>query len=143
MITGLRNKLLNSLGAPLMATLLNLLMVYIVYMIARVAYLLENWTYFSSSFSWEVVQGGLVFDTAAILVTNIPYIVMMLFLFTGRRTKGGIGRVNGSLSSSTVWHWQSTWPMLSISLSHSDAPRQQYSMNSRTNRISGQYSSRR
>lgn len=88
MITGLRNKLLNSLGAPLMATLLNLLMVYIVYMIARVAYLLENWTYFSSSFSWEVVQGGLVFDTAAILVTNIPYIVMMLFPLHWKENKG-------------------------------------------------------
>ena len=71
-----------------MATLLNLLMVYIVYMIARVAYLLENWTYFSSSFSWEVVQGGLVFDTAAILVTNIPYIVMMLFPLHWKENKG-------------------------------------------------------
>jgi len=62
-----------------LATLLNLLLVYVVYMVARQVYYFENLGYFSSSFTWEVVQGGLVFDTSAILVTNILYIVMMLF----------------------------------------------------------------
>ena len=69
--------------SPLGATLYNLLMVYVVYFIARIAYLLENWSYFSPNLSFghimEMLAGGLVFDTSAILVTNIPYTVMMLF----------------------------------------------------------------
>ena len=69
--------------SPLGATLYNLLMVYVVYFIARIAYLLENWSYFSPNLSFghimEMLAGGLVFDTSAILVTNIPYFVMMLF----------------------------------------------------------------
>ena len=35
----------------------------------------------------EVVQGGLVFDTAAILVTNIPYIVLMLLPLHWKETR--------------------------------------------------------
>ena len=72
-------RLFQSYVAPLAALLLNLLLVYVVYFIARMAYLLDNWSYFSEGLSWEVWQGGLVFDTSAILVTNIPYIVLMLF----------------------------------------------------------------
>ena len=68
---------------PIGATLVNLLMLYVVYFIARMVYLLENWSYFSQNLSFnhlmEMLGGGLVFDTSAILVTNIPYIVMMLF----------------------------------------------------------------
>ena len=74
----MRKNLLTSYLSPLVAVLLNLLLAYIVYAIARGAYLLDNWIYFSNSLTAEVVWGGLVFDTAAILVTNIPYIVLML-----------------------------------------------------------------
>ena len=69
--------------SPLGITLYNLLMAYVVYFIARMVYLLENWSYFSQNLSFshlmEMLAGGLVFDTSAILVTNIPYIVLMLF----------------------------------------------------------------
>ena len=71
-------RLLESYASPLLALLLNLLLAYVVYFIARVAYLLDNWNVFAEGLSWEVWQGGLVFDTSAILVTNIPYIVLML-----------------------------------------------------------------
>ncbi len=64
---------------PLLTTLQNLLLVYVVYFIARAAYLLDNWSYFQDSLTMEVLQGALVFDTSAILVTNIPYIALMLF----------------------------------------------------------------
>ena len=68
---------------PLGVALYNLLLVYVVYFVARIVYLLENWSYFSQGLSFghlmEMLGGGLVFDTSAILVTNIPYIVMMLF----------------------------------------------------------------
>ena len=68
---------------PIGATLINLMVLYVVYFIARIVYLLENWSYFSQNLNidhlLEILGGGLVFDTSAILVTNIPYIVMMLF----------------------------------------------------------------
>ena len=68
---------------PIWATLINLLIAYGVYFLARVIYFLENYSYFSQNLSFshvmEMLEGGLVFDTSAILVTNIPYIVMMLF----------------------------------------------------------------
>ena len=82
----MKSKLLGNnvkLLSPLGATLYNLLMAYVVYFIARMAYWLENWSYFSQGMTvgrmMEIFSGGLVFDTSAILVTNIPYIVLMLF----------------------------------------------------------------
>ena len=83
-----KNIIFRSYASPLITTLLNLLLIYVVYFIARMAYLLDNWDYFSNSLSWEVIQGGLVFDTAAILVTNIPYVVMMLFPLHWKETHG-------------------------------------------------------
>ena len=84
----MRKKILESYLSPLAATVVNLLLAYVVYAIARVAYLLDNWSYFSESLTAEVVQGGLVFDTAAILVTNIPYIVLMLLPLHWKETRG-------------------------------------------------------
>lgn len=69
--------------SPLGATVCNILLAYVVYLLARVIFLLENWSYFSQhldfSHTMEIFGGGLLFDTSAILVTNIPYIVLMLF----------------------------------------------------------------
>ena len=77
--------------SPIVATLLNLLIAYVVYFIARVSYLFENWSYFSQNLSFshlmEMLGGGLVFDTSAILVTNIPYIVLMLFPLHQKETR--------------------------------------------------------
>ena len=78
--------------APLAAVLFNLLLAYVVYFIARVAYLLENFSYFSQDLSFahlmELAGGGLVFDTSAILVTNIPYVVCMLLPLHLKETRG-------------------------------------------------------
>jgi phosphoglycerol transferase MdoB-like AlkP superfamily enzyme len=72
----------NVLLRPLAATICNLLMVYVVYFLARIIYLLVNFSYFEQGLTFthlcEMFAGGLVFDTSAILVTNIPYIVLML-----------------------------------------------------------------
>lgn len=69
--------------SPLAATLCNLLIAYGAYFLARVIYFCENYSFFSQglSFSYimEMMRGALVFDTSAILVTNIPYFVLMLF----------------------------------------------------------------
>ena len=69
--------------SPLTAMLCNLGIAYVLYFMARIIYLLVNYSYFEQGLSFshliEMLRGGLVFDTSAILVTNIPYIVMMLF----------------------------------------------------------------
>ncbi len=76
-------KTVKSLLSPLAVTLCNLLIAYVVYFLARLIYFFENYSYFSQNLSFphvlEMLRGGLVFDTSAILVTNIPYIVLMLF----------------------------------------------------------------
>ena len=68
---------LNKIYAPLVAVIWNLLLVYLVYQIARLEYYLENTSYLS--YSIDVWRGGLMFDTSAILYTNALYIVLMLF----------------------------------------------------------------
>ena len=90
-----RNRWLHSYAAPLLATLLNLLLAYIVYAIARIAYLLDNWSYFPSGMSIEMLRGGLVFDTAAIMLTNSLYIVLMLLPLHWKET--------------TLWHRLCKW----------------------------------
>ena len=69
--------------APLVTVLYNLFIAYFIYFIARITYLLVNYHFFSNHLTLkhllELFGGGLVFDTAAIFVTNIPYIVMILF----------------------------------------------------------------
>ena len=70
---------------PIWATLVNLLIAYGVYCLARVIYFLENYSYFSghlsASYLWQIFAGGWMFDRSAIVYSNIPYIVMMLFLY--------------------------------------------------------------
>ena len=70
------------LFAPMAATLCNLLLAYATYMLARIIYLLANYSYFSQGLTFghlmELLGGGLMFDTTAILVTHIPYILLML-----------------------------------------------------------------
>ena len=69
-------KTVKSLLCPLAITLCNLLIAYVVYFLARLIYFFENYSYFSQNLSFshvlEMLRGGLVFDTSAILVTNIP-----------------------------------------------------------------------
>ena len=62
--------------SPVLAVLWNLLLAYLVYQMARLAYYLENSDYLS--YSWDIFRGGLLFDTSAILYTNILYVMMML-----------------------------------------------------------------
>ena len=77
--------------APLSAIVCNLLMVYVAYFVARILYLIINYSYFEQGLTFphlmEMLGGGLVFDTTAILVTNIPYIVLMLFPWHGKECR--------------------------------------------------------
>lgn len=78
----MKNKFLNYLW-PIGSVLFNLLLVYIVYFIARVAFLLENWNLYSGNIDWahllEMFRGGVMFDTSAILYTNALWVVMVMF----------------------------------------------------------------
>lgn len=69
------------LAAPL-AIVLNLLMVYAAYALCRFVYLVENWSTLRGGWRVEqfedLIRGGFLFDTSAILYTNAPYILMML-----------------------------------------------------------------
>ena len=60
----------------------NLVLVYIVYALCRLVYLFENWTVLSEGFDTlsfgEVFKGCWMFDTSAILYTNVLYAILML-----------------------------------------------------------------
>ena len=68
------------------ATVWNLLLIYIIYQIARCEYYLENASYFS--YTPDIFRGGLLFDTSAIIYTNALYIVLMLLPFHKKERKG-------------------------------------------------------
>ena len=72
--------------------LLNLIIIYIAYGICRVAFVMENWGLFASDFQWssvpEMLHGAWMFDTSAILYTNILYALLMLIPFHYKETRG-------------------------------------------------------
>ena len=70
---------MNKPWAPIVATAWNLLLVYLVYQIARYEYYFENASYLS--YTSDVFRGGLLFDTSAIIYTNALYILLMLLPF--------------------------------------------------------------
>lgn len=69
----------------------NIMLVYIVYAVCRVAYLLENWSLLSEGLAEldvkSVIAGSLRFDTSAIVYTNILYMVMTMFPLHLKETK--------------------------------------------------------
>ena len=77
--------------APLATTIYNLMLAYVAYFLARVLYLLLNYSYFAVDMTYghllELFMGGMVFDTSAILVTNSLYIVLMLLPWHGKETR--------------------------------------------------------
>ena len=68
--------------SPIGTVVWNLGMAYIVYFIARLVFLMTNYSFYEGHLAFphlmEMLGGGLVFDTAAILVTNSLYIVVLL-----------------------------------------------------------------
>ena len=69
------------LSSPI-AFVCNLVLVYLVYGVCRLAYLFENWAVLSEGFDqlsfWEAFKGCWMFDTSAILYTNALYAILML-----------------------------------------------------------------
>ena len=64
------------------AAVLNMAVAYLVWMLSRVAFFMENWStfspYMSRSLLWSMMRGALVFDTSALLYVNSLYLVLML-----------------------------------------------------------------
>ena len=83
-------KLFSSALAPLVTSLVNLLLAYVTYFIARVVYMLVNLSYFTQGLTFsqlmEMFGGGLLFDTSAIIYTNLLWIVTMLFPLWAKET---------------------------------------------------------
>lgn len=65
------------------AFICNLVMMYLVYGICRFAYLFENWSVLSAGFDslsfYDAFKGCWLFDSSAILYTNVLYALLMLF----------------------------------------------------------------
>lgn len=84
--------ILDTTFAPVAALVWNLLLAYLVYFIARVAYLLVNLSHFAEGLTFNhllrLFDGGLAFDTSAIVYTNALYIVLMLFPLHLKETRG-------------------------------------------------------
>ena len=70
-------QLWNKNYSPLLAVACNLLLVYVLYMVARLEYYLENTDLLHLTVG--AVRGGLLFDTSAILYTNALYVLLVLF----------------------------------------------------------------
>ena len=65
-----------------MAVMLNLLLAYVVYFLARMVFFAENYQLYGQ-IGWghfmELLRGGLTFDTSAILYTNALWVLLVLF----------------------------------------------------------------
>ena len=72
-----RNKGNSRNWEPVIAVVWNLAMVFVMYQVARAGYWAENVC--ELHYTQEVFWGGLVFDTSAILYTNVLWVLMMLF----------------------------------------------------------------
>ena len=72
-----RNKGNSRNWEPVIAVVWNLAMVFVMYQVARAGYWAENAS--ELHYTQEVFWGGLVFDTSAILYTNVLWVLMMLF----------------------------------------------------------------
>lgn len=77
-----KNKILSSYLGPVVAVLINLLIAYAVYFIARVVYLLENYNIFKQGLDGQglidAFKGGFMFDSSAIMYTMVLFILLML-----------------------------------------------------------------
>jgi phosphoglycerol transferase MdoB-like AlkP superfamily enzyme len=72
-------KIRNSVLASAGQFVINILLVYLVYEICRFAYLFQNWDELKEGLSLgEMLKGGFMFDTAAILYTNVLYALLIL-----------------------------------------------------------------
>ena len=72
----------SSVWAPIVALVINLVLAYAAYGASRLIFLAVNYSYFAEGLTtahlMEMLRGGWVFDTSAIMYTNALYILLML-----------------------------------------------------------------
>ena len=75
-------KIRPSIYATSLSAFINLMWAYLAYFLCRLAYGVENWSVLGGNFTsdgvGEVLKGGWMFDTSAIMYTNSLYMVLML-----------------------------------------------------------------
>src|SRR3712207_9565243 len=79
----IRISILDTPVSPLIAVVVNMLLALMVYVLARIEFLLVNLSYFSEGLTFdhlmEMFYGGYMFDRSAVTYTNLLWIMMMLF----------------------------------------------------------------
>ena len=85
-------KIKSSIVSTCLSAYLNLAWAYVVYFLCRLIYAWENWSVLGGNFTsgkWvDVLKGGCLFDTSAIMYTNALYMLMMLFPLHYKEHKG-------------------------------------------------------
>jgi hypothetical protein len=85
-------KMKPTIYATSLSAFINLMWAYVVYFVCRLAYGLENWSVLGGNFTsrniGEVLKGGFLFDTSAIMYTNALYMVLMLLPLHLKESKG-------------------------------------------------------
>ena len=120
-------QLLSKPYAPIVAVIWNILLVYVVYQIARLAYFFENTQLLH--YNSDVFRGGLLFDTSAIVYTNALYVVLMI----------AVGAF--SLKGQKAFKWlYLTINGLALAINLADAVYFQYTMRRTTTTVFGEFS---
>lgn len=74
-----------------LAMVINLIIVYALYMLCRVLYVCVNWIVFNEGWDnlslWSLFRGSMLFDTSAILYTNALYALLMLLPLHYKETR--------------------------------------------------------
>jgi phosphoglycerol transferase MdoB-like AlkP superfamily enzyme len=77
---------------PVVALISNLFVVYVLFTLCRLVFLLKNWGLYADTMTWEhavdLFGAGLIFDTSAILYTNVLVVLLMLFPLHWKERKG-------------------------------------------------------
>lgn len=75
-------KIRHTYCAHLLAIVFNLALVYVLFMLCRVLFVIDNWDLFGEGFSkldkWLLLRGSLRFDTSAIFYLNALWILLLL-----------------------------------------------------------------
>ena len=140
------NSILSVSLKPVAALIFNLILAYIVYFIARVTYLFENFGFFSEGLTAghlaEMFRGSLMFDTTAIVYSNALYVLLMLFPLWFKETEAYHRFCRILLSSPTVSVWALTLPTPFIFRSRCGGPPPAFSGSSEMRIIYGESSLR-
>ena len=84
-------KLKSSNYSGILAFVCNIVLVYVVYALCRLAFFLENYSMYADTIGeipfWDFLKGCWMFDTSAILYTNALYAVLMLIPLHCKETR--------------------------------------------------------